>query len=190
MGCSAGVLESIAKICELLLDRNDLTCNSSERIEVLNRLERRLVHAKQYVNQEDEPETSSQNESIKKVAELYRLAGLIYLYRAGKGFSSNKSNVRMAVEAGLEIAASLKTCTRAFPIVVLGCEARCDNDRLVILELLRRTQDRRKISNIVTAQRFIEASWAQDDLHTEEELDYVRKFDAIMSRSKYLPSFA
>jgi hypothetical protein len=182
-------LDAIAKVCDNVLDRNDPTRNSFEHIEALNCLERRLAHSKQWVDQREDSGTTVQDGSVEKVAELYRLAGLIYLYRGAKGFSSNNSNVKMVVDAGFEIAASLKTCARAFPIVIIGCEARCDNERVVILDLLRRTQDCRKIGNIVRAQRFIEASWAQDDLQTEEELDYVRKFDAIMSRSKNLPSF-
>ena len=98
--------------------------------------------------------------------------------------------MKLLVEAGLQIVASLDACARAFPVVILGCEARSDSDRLVILDLLRRTKSCRKIGFIAGAQKFIEAWWAQDDLHAEEELDYVRKFDAIMSLSKYRPSFA
>lgn len=171
------------------MDRDDPALNSPEYIEVLDGLERRLVHAKQHVSQEGEAEISSQDEA-KKVAELYRLAALIYLYRACKRFPSTNSKVCTAVETGLEIIASLKACARAFPLVIIGCEARCDEDRLVVLELLRRTQGCRKIGDILGAQRFIEASWAQDGLQFEEELDYVSKFDAIMSLGKYRPSFA
>jgi hypothetical protein len=174
------------------LDHNDPLRDSVEYIESLNRLERRLVHVEQHADQEGDTETSGQpcqDDSIPKIAELYRLAGLIYLYRAGKGIPSNKSNVKLLLEAGLEIAASLDACGRAFPVVILGCEARCDCDRLVILDLLRRTQLCRKIGDISGAQKLIEAWWAQDDLHAEEEFDYVRKFDVIMSLSKYRPSF-
>lgn len=193
IGCSAEVLEVIAKICDNILDHNDPARGSLEYIEHLNHLERRLTHVKQLVDQEDEIETLGQpcqDDSVPKIAELYRLAGLIYLNRAGKGFPSNKSNVRLLVEAGLEIVASLDACGRAFPVVILGCEARSDSDRLVILDLLRRTKSCRKIGFIAGAQKFIETWWAQDDLHAEEEFDYVRKFDAIMSLSKYRPSFA
>ncbi|KAH8665998.1 fungal-specific transcription factor domain-containing protein [Tricladium varicosporioides] len=189
VGCSAEILEAIAKTCDHVLDRDDPVRNSLEHIESLDRLERRFTHAKHHVTQEGETEISSQDE-VKKIAELYRLAGLIYLYRAGKRFPSTNSKVRTAVEAGLEIITRLSTCSRAFPIIIIGCEARCDDDRAVILELLSRTQGRWKIGHIVGAQKFIEVSWAQDDLHVEEELDYVRKFDGVVSLSKYRPSFA
>jgi len=190
LGCSAEVLSSIAKTCDHVLDHGDPIINSLEHSEALNRLERRLVNAKQYIGSKDEPEKSSQHKSARQVAELYRLAGLIYLYRAGKKLSSNDSKVKKAVDAGLDIAAGLKICSRAFPLVIIGCEARCDKDRLAILDTFRRTQNFRKTGNLIWAQRLIEASWAQDDLHTEEELDYVQKLNAIMSMSRYLPSFA
>lgn len=167
--------------------------NSVEYLESLNRLERRLIHVKQHVDQQDETEMPGQpcqDDSIPKIAELYRIAGLIYLYRAGKGFPSNKPNVRLLVKVGLQVATSLDACGRAFPVVILGCEARCDSDRLVILDLIHRTQGCRKIGGLSGARKLIETWWAQDDLHAGQEFDYVRKFDAIMSLSKYRPSFA
>jgi hypothetical protein len=130
------------------------------------------------------------DDSVRKVAELFRLAGLIYHYRAGRSLPSDDPKVKALVESRLEIAASLENCTRAFPVVILGCQTHSDENQLVILELLRRSQESHKYSNMARAQRFIEASWAQDDLDTEGELDYVKKVDAIISLSKYLPSFA
>lgn len=181
-------MEAISKISDLVLDRNDPVRNSLEHNEALDRLERRLTTSKQQVEQESKTEISNENE-LKQIAQLYRLAGLIYLYRAGKRLPSTNSKVKVAVEAGLEILAGLSACSRAFPIVMIGCEAKCDYDRMVVLELLRRTLGCWTIDNAVGAQRFLEASWAQDDLHAEEDLDYVRKLDAIMSLSKYRPSF-
>jgi hypothetical protein len=189
IGCSADILETIARICDHVLDREDPIRNSVEHIEAVDRFERRLTNVKQYINQEGEMMTSDQEETY-KVGELYRLAGLVYLYRACKRLPSIDSKVKTAVETGLSILASLNTCTRSFPLVIIGCEARCDEDRLVVLDLLRRTLGCRETGNIAGARIFVEASWAQDDIHGEEELDYVRKFDAIMGLSKYRPSFA
>jgi len=183
-------LEAIASICDYALPaRHDLKSNGVEHAQAVDRFERKLIYAKQYVFLEEEPETLPQDNSAKKVAKLYRLAGLIYLYRACKGLSSTSPSVKTAVEAGFSIMAGLTICDRAFPLVILGCEARCDGDRLMVLDLLRRTRECRKIGNFGMAQQFIEASWAQDDLSPDEALNYVQKFNAIMSMNKYLPCF-
>lgn len=182
-------MEAIAKTCDHVLNRDDPALNSSEHIEALDRLERRLIHAKQHITQQDNMEPSRLDEAI-KVAELYRLAALVYLYRAGKRYPSTNSKVRAVTETGLRIVGRLRTCGRAFPLVIIGCQARCDEDRLAILGIFRRTLSCREISTEVGTQRFIEASWGQDDLHTGEELDYVEKLNAIMNLGKCRPCFA
>jgi hypothetical protein len=190
VGCSAEVLELIARACDLALGSHDPARSSSEHIEALDYVERKLTHAKQKLDQNTESHNSSPSVDYESIAELYRIAGLIYLLRAGRGLSSSTPQVKSVVETGLKIAAGLRTCVRAFPIVVLGCEAHLDEERLIILDLLRRTQICRKFANIDCAQRFIEASWAQDDLRPEEDLDYIKKFDVVMSAGKDLPFFA
>lgn len=190
MGCSAEVLEAIASIYDYALPAwRDSECNAVENAKAVDLLERKLIYAKQYISLEEESGTLPQDDPVKKVAELYRLAGLIYLYRACKGLSPMSSKVKTAVEAGFSILTGLATCDRAFPLVILGCEARCDGDRLMVLDLLRRTRECRKIGNFGMAQQFIEASWAQDDLSPDEALNYGQKFTAIMSMSKNLPCF-
>ncbi len=190
VGCSVEVLEAIASICDYVYStRHDLQGDALEHPQSVDFLERQLMYAKQYVFQEDELERSPQGESARKVAELYRLAGLIYLYRACKRLPSTSPKVQAAVDAGFDILASLKTCDRAFPLAIIGCEAGRDQDRLMIMDLLRRTRECRKLGNFGMTQQFIEASWAQDDLCFDEELNYGQKFDAIMSVNKQLPCF-
>ncbi|KAF2430598.1 hypothetical protein EJ08DRAFT_239139 [Tothia fuscella] len=188
-GCSAEVLSIIPRISDNVRSRADTNHSQIETVEALNMLERRLTHLKQYVDQDDGSDRSSQHRHALNIAELYRLASLVYLQRAGKGYPTNKPGVLSLVNAGFEIIATLQTCPRVFPLIILGCEARSDEDRMIILELLRKTENSRRIGNFSRARRFIEASWAQDDLHTGE-LDYVQKFDTIMSRSEDMPSFS
>lgn len=182
MGCSAEVLELIARASSLAIGNAAVCRQYPQYREALNIVERDLEHAKQKLaNPTESPGTEN-------IAELYRIAGLIYLYRAGRCVSSDNSQVRSMVRIGLDLAAELQTCPRAFPIFILGCEAHSDEERLVILDFLRRTQARRKIVSIAGVQQFIEASWAQDDLRPDEGLDYIKKLDAIMSHCEHIPS--
>lgn len=183
------MLEVIAKACRHALDRDDPEYQSPSHIAALDRLERRLILAKQYVEEPGESEDTIGDEQ-KKVAELYRLAGLIYIYRAGQRLSAHHTRVRAVFASALDVIRGLAVCSKAFPIVIIGCEASSDVDRLAVLALVRRMEHCRKMVDATGAQRFIEAVWAQDDLGADQEMDYARKLDAVMSMSRYRPSFA
>ena len=188
-GCSAEILETISKVCDNVLNFNDPRFNSVEHVEALDRLERRLKYATQHTEGND-PQRIRQGESAVRIAELYRLAGLIYLYRGAQRLPSSASRLKSVVDAGFATAAQLEICDRAFPIFILGCEARCDEERLLILNLIRRTQESGTVGNIARARQLIEAAWTQDDLDTENKLDYTKKLEAVISMSIELPSFA
>lgn len=184
VGCSAQVLELIARASNLAIEKAAVCRQYPQYREALNIVERDLKHAKQKLA------TSTKSPDTESIAELYRIAGLIYLYRAGRRLSSDDSQVSKLVRIGLDIAAGLQACPRAFPVFILGCEAHSDEERLMILGLLRRTQAGGKIASIAGMQQFVEASWAQDDLRPDEDLDYLNKLNAIMSHSENIPSFA
>ncbi|KAF2093945.1 hypothetical protein NA57DRAFT_80950 [Rhizodiscina lignyota] len=190
VGCSTEVLSSIATLFNTVVDHDDPQFNSLERIEILNTIERSLAYCSQHVDARNYGDASIQPDTAAKVAELYRLAGLVYLYRAGRGMPANAPKVRNAVESGLSILATLNKLDRAFPFVILGCEARTDEERLVVLDLLRRNQAQKELGTSSRAHWFIQTSWAQDDLHTEKEVNYIRKLDAIISLGNAPPSFS
>jgi hypothetical protein len=189
-GCSAEVLETISRVCDNVLDCSDPGFNATEHIEELDRLERRLKHTTQFIEEENESGMILQSEQAVHVAELYRLAGLIYLYRGAQRLPSAAPKVKCVVDAGFETVAKLHSCDRAFPIFILGCESRSDEDRLQILNLMRRTQELGTIGNIAQARQLMEVAWKQQDLDTEKELDYIKVLEATMSMSNELPSFA
>ena len=58
-----------------------------------------------------------------------------------------------------------------------------------ILRILANTQKVLKVGNITRIQRFVERLWAQDDLDSENQLDYSLKVTAILSTSGALPAF-
>ena len=187
LGCSPEVLEATAAIGDHVREGS-----SNQQLDAIDRLERKLVHAKQHVPPAEPSNTiaSSSSDNTADVAELYRLAGLIYLYRACKSLPSTSPRVKEAIESGFAILRNLTTCDRPFPLLIIGCEARTDEDRLIVLDLIRRSRAHRKIGNLGVAKRFVEAYWAQSDLDTGDALGYVQKFDAIISASEMLPSFA
>lgn len=90
----------------------------------------------------------------------------------------------------MSIIKSLDACTRPFPLAIIGAEARTDEDRLPILQLMARTQAKFNMGSVHRAERFIKACWAQDDLNAGEDLDFATKLDWVITSSEALPTFA
>jgi len=70
---------------------------------------------------------------------------------------------------------------RQFPLLILGCEARTDEDRMVVLDLISGTEQSKSVCTLGNVKSLIQSLWAQDDL-TEQELGYV---DKVSSRSQF-----
>jgi hypothetical protein len=192
IGCSPQILGAICNLCSYYMDPKDDRFDAAHYHEELDRIERLLVYCKQDEGDEhDFQDTSSvpATES-RRVAELYRLAGLVYLYRQARGLSATSPRVRKVLSTAMAIMEVMQGCSRPFPVAILGAEARSDEDRLVVLSLIRRTQAMFNAGSIHRAQKFIEACWAQEDLRGDQELDYRKKLDTIISSSQFLPTFA
>lgn len=188
VGCSAEVLEAITSLCDYA--HISPTEDANESLEAIDRLERKLRNAQQFVSRQEKQNDLGPEKGAVQLAELYRLSGLIYLYRACKKLSSSSPEVSDVVERSYVVLSNMDTGDRSFPLMVIGCEAQRDDQRLMVLNLLGRTHESHKFASLTFVQKFVEASWARDDLAFPKELDYVRKFDSIMSSHKVLPSLA
>lgn len=71
---------------------------------------------------------------------------------------------------------------------VLGCEARTDEQRGVILSIMEGTERTAASRSLNYLRRILNALWAQDDL-AEQELDRREKLGAIFSHCAILPTF-
>lgn len=185
-------MAAIADLCSPNMDPKDERFDASNFQDELDRIETLLVYSKQddlqpaVLQPSSIPATDTQ-----RFAELYRLAGLLYLYRSARKLPPTSPRVVNVMKVALAIVGSVESCSRhVFPLAIIGAEARSDDDRLVILNLISRTQERYNGSSIHRAQRFIEACWAQEDLHDGQVLDYRKKLDSIMTSSENLPTFA
>lgn len=189
LGCSLEVLTAISTLINTVIV---METDDDPHTETLDRIERRLKYAQQEVQIEDLDDTTlaEATRQIRSIAELYRLAGLIYLYRAGRKTSPSNSKLQSFVEAAFRILGAMQTCERTFPLFVVGCEARTDVQRAIVLQLLSTTQTRFTPSNILRVHNYIERFWAADELDFNQEIDYAEKVTAILSSSGALPAFA
>lgn len=138
-----------------------------------------------------EPQTTSQADMG---VELYQLATRVYLARATQSpweTAASLESLTRAVFTGTLI--TCNSCEHLFPLFILACEARRDEDRAAVLSMLDRTgrNSPRGERSIGFVRGAIQGVWCQQDLHADGELvmDYVGVVSAVVSASNAIPSF-
>lgn len=86
----------------------------------------------------------------------------------------------------------MKTCQNAWPLFIIACEAADDDQRRAILGVFEKSQqeERRRSNHITVIQQMVEAMWSQQDLDTEDEIDYLTILDAVVRGVPFMPAFA
>ena len=125
---------------------------------------------------------------IASVVELCYLAALIYLERAAGSFLEDKARVGQRIERAFCIMGGLEVCERLFPLLIFVFEARNDEQRITILDLIVRTEKNTPVRNLEFMKSMIQSIWVQDDL-ADENIGYVDRMSFILSTSKSLPTF-
>ncbi|KAL5042601.1 hypothetical protein BDW71DRAFT_144495 [Aspergillus fruticulosus] len=121
--------------------------------------------------------------------ELFRLAILVYFDRMTASTLEPRSSTQARIQHALTIFATLDSCPRQFPLFIIGCEARTDEERCTVLELIDRTEKTASSRSVVILRALIKAVWVQDDLAGDRELGYREKMTAIVSVCSLLPMF-
>ena len=134
------------------------------------------------------PSTGEDNIEMPNVIELFQLATLVYLDRATENMSPHPTKTQQRVDRAFSIFSQLRSCEQAFPLFILGCEARTDEQRATVLELICRTKKHGPSQIIMTAMNLIQSVWVQNDL-ADGELHYLDTLSAIISSRSILPAF-
>lgn len=127
---------------------------------------------------------------VAQVLELFRLAGLVYLARTSRNFSGQSPKLNQWTEEAFSILTDLKTCQYPFPLFIFGCEAKSDDRRMAILDLFAKTEKAPHLRNLQGVKGLIQSVWVQVDLQIDEEVEYIRKLNFVLSSSDAMPSFA
>ncbi|KAK4450299.1 fungal-specific transcription factor domain-containing protein [Podospora aff. communis PSN243] len=123
------------------------------------------------------------------ILELYRLAVLIYLDRACRTQLHSKAKSQKQVERAFELIPQVKTCDRQFSIFIIGCEARNDEQRALILDLIARTERGGSSRVFNHTPLLMQALWAQEDLAVGEKTDYNERLTSVISVCGIMPTF-
>lgn len=135
---------------------------------------------------------SDEGEDI--IAELYHIATLVYLFNGSASPCSLDYQLDGLIDRGFHLIRKLSTCERSFPLLILGSEARNDEERMLLLELIQKTGAKHNDSSLVRIKAGLEMVWSQRDLEADEDeysdLSYLHRLDTIISSSCTLPFFS
>ncbi|SPJ79907.1 uncharacterized protein FTOL_08298 [Fusarium torulosum] len=121
--------------------------------------------------------------------DLLKLAALIYLKRASRNFSGTSPQIDAMVEKAHVLLDDLGTFNLAFPLLIIGCEARTDEQRIRILKHIERAMRTSTLRSLHGLHNILQQIWVQDDLAVDYELDYLKKLDAIISSYQIMPNY-
>lgn len=128
------------------------------------------------------------------IAELYHLATLVYLFNGSASSCTLNHQLDGLIDRGFYLIRKLSTCERSFPLLILGSEARNDEERMLLLELIHKTGAKHNDSSLMRIKAGLEMVWSQRDLEADEdeysELSYLHRLDAIISSACTLPFFS
>ncbi|KAF1846635.1 uncharacterized protein K460DRAFT_395983 [Cucurbitaria berberidis CBS 394.84] len=131
--------------------------------------------------------TDDEISEMTTVTQLFQLAMLVYLNRATENLLDQSVRTQQQIEKGFALLSQLASCERQFPVFVLGCEARTDDQRTIILDLIARTESRDSSRSFNHVKLLVQAVWAQDDL-ANWGLKYWDKLSSIISCCTIVPS--
>ncbi|KAM0444331.1 hypothetical protein ACHAO4_010283 [Trichoderma viride] len=183
------VLEPIAAVCDILVEPHDPRAQATEYQSKIHSLESTLIN-------NPVPKTtiieSDDGEDI--IAELYHLATLVYLFNGSASSCTLNHQLDGLIDRGFYLIRKLSTCERSFPLLILGSEARNDEERMLLLELIHKTGAKHNDSSLMRIKAGLEMVWSQRDLEADEdeysELSYLHRLDAIISSACTLPFFS
>ena len=123
-----------------------------------------------------------------QIMDLFRSALLVYLYRANQEFLGSTSETQERVDHSFEVLARLRFCDRQFPIFVFGCEARTEEQRRVILDVMARTEETVPCRSYQYMRTILAGFWSQDDL-ADGHVEYSQRLGRVLRWCTNLPAF-
>ncbi|KAK3369619.1 fungal-specific transcription factor domain-containing protein [Lasiosphaeria ovina] len=138
--------------------------------------------------------------------ELFRLAMLIYLARMSEPHHPHNNNndhhhtntntkqrlrTQKDIDRAFTLLAQTSACTQQFPIFILGSEARRDEQRAAVLDVIARSERGGTASRDFLVRKLLEAVWAQDDLAEGSGggMGFRERVGRVMGRVDVMPPF-
>ncbi|TQS33879.1 hypothetical protein Golomagni_05762, partial [Golovinomyces magnicellulatus] len=189
LSSSQGLLRHVYNMFDVLRTPSDPLYHSENYERSLRCLENKItsvVAASQTSSSSTTPIARAWSTTI----DLFKLSALIYLKRASRNFSGVSHEIDAMVEKAYLHLDELETFSLPFPLLIIGCEARTDDQRIRLLHFIERATQTSASASLRGLQNTLMQIWNQDDLAHGYELDYLKKLDTIISSYQIMPSYA
>lgn len=177
------IVPLLAEVFDTILDSSNPQYHTPEYQQSLDSLSLRLANTSVVSKHEEEPNGPSD------LLELTRLAALIYFERVSRNFSGHSTKIGLWIANAQAILVNLHECPCPFTLLIFGCEASLDEDRLILLDLFTRLEQRPHLISLLEVKGLIQSAWIQHDLEVERSLEYIRKLNLVVSSRDAVPSF-
>ncbi|CAF9909974.1 MAG: hypothetical protein HETSPECPRED_009571 [Heterodermia speciosa] len=135
------------------------------------------------------PKVTEDSDDATLEMKLYQLAMLLYLNRSSEGLIDQPVRTQQQIDQAFTILPRLSSYKQHFPIYIIGCESRTDEQRAVVLDVILRTEKLSSSRSFNHCKRLLQASWAQDDLAEWNNLSYRSKLSSTMGLAEVVPAF-
>ena len=135
------------------------------------------------------PKVTEDCDDATLVMKLYQLAMFLYLNRSSEGLIDQPIRTQQQIDQAFAILPRLSSYKQQFPIYIIGCESRTDEQRAVILDVILRTEKLSSSRSFSHCKRLLQASWAQDDLAESNNISYCSKLSSTMGLAEIVPAF-
>jgi hypothetical protein len=182
-------LSLLSETCDILLDPKDPRSHEESYQNLLKGLERSINQLS--LSSSKNAASLKPSESIPINVEIYQIATLIYLVRASQSPWEPSVNLDSLVERAFSIPARGHICGHFFPLFILACEARREEHRALILNVIDRIDNDAHMRSIKAYRAEIQSFWAQQDLHADSDLvmNYLSVMSAVISSNNALLSY-
>lgn len=166
LGCSAEVFHIIQDINHI----RGIPCDELEESEFRSVREKtRLAESSlQNLAQRLDPDeeiaaTPLKRSRIMAIADLYRLAALLYAQRVHPAADADARRTEYLGKA-YQVLSTLHVASCPWPIFVLACESQSEEERAFMMEVLDRMSSIRAVGNVGVMRKIVEAFWKRNDL--------------------------
>ncbi|KAM5359067.1 hypothetical protein ACJZ2D_014747 [Fusarium nematophilum] len=179
------IMSLLSEICDTLVDPRDPRSRNKEYQDRLKALDSRVENVLV-----GSASAGSTHDAIFAV-ELYQTATRIYLARASQSPWEQPPMLDSLIDAAFAGPVKSCTCEHFFPLFILACEARRDEQRVAIINLVERTQRDARIRSIQQVKDVIQSIWVQQDLNSDNEVlvNYSCLLSGVISSRSTVPSF-
>ncbi|KAI1419556.1 fungal-specific transcription factor domain-containing protein [Xylaria sp. FL1777] len=183
------ILNVLSEICEVLLDPSDPRSRDIAYKDRLRALEWKIDNLPFLP-----PMTSDLDDSgdeVEFTAQLYRISTRVYLARASQDPLEPPVNLDSMIDAAFAGPVQSCHCRHFFPLLIIAGEARTEEQRAGILNLIERTEKHGLVRSMMAFRTQVQSFWVQQDLHADGDiiLNYLGLMKAMVSSDRALPSY-